>query len=85
MYVETVTKAAKNKQQKMKAAASARRPTAPATASGAQIDLTAFGGLEALRDLEGASESELDDAAIALATEVGLAAKSMQAAQESSA
>ena len=59
----------------MKAAASTRRcPSASSAAVG--VDLSTLG------ELEGASETELDSAAIALSEEVARAVKSMQAAQE---
>ena len=76
------SKAAKNKQQKMKAAASTRRPTAPAKPAG--VELTALGGLEEFGGFDGASERDLDDAAILLSKEVARAAKLMQTAQDPS-
>lgn len=69
------SKASKHKQQTMKAAASTRRcPSASSVAVG--VDLSTLG------ELEDASETELDSAAIALSEEVARAVKSMQAAQE---
>ena len=63
----------------VKAAASNRRRPTPRSAA-ARVDLSTLGGFE----LEGASEAELDNAAVALSREVARAAKSMQAAKEPS-